>query len=115
MSQFTSFQDIKSTYPTLSSLSVRVHGGLYGKDEPFNHTFTGDDLTPQNRFPTIFSCTNRRIKNGCTGTFDVASSIYHALQKGLNDYDHSRVCNTVAPGMVQSCPNMCKVEIQATY
>jgi len=120
MSEFTSFQALKSRYPTLSSLSVRVHGGLYGKDAPFDQTFTGDDSTPQSRIPTSFSCTNPRIKNSCSGIFDINSSIHHALQNSIESYvpeagAYRAICDVVAPGMTQGCRNMCSIEIQATY
>lgn len=116
MSQFISFQDLKSTYPSLSSLSVRVHGGLYGNDEPFAQTFTGDNESPERDFPISFSCTNPRIKNGCTGRFDVASSIHYALTNALENHKSAgTVCGVLAPGMTQNCPNFCNVEIQATY
>lgn len=116
MSKFTSFQALKSKYPTLSSLRVRVHGGLYGKDDPFNHPFNGDNSTPQSSFPTSFSCTNPRIENGCTGTFDIGSYIHHALQNGMASYTPPGViCKVIAQGMTQGCPNMCSIEIQATY
>lgn len=115
MSQFTSFQALKNAYPMLSSLSVRVHGGLYGKDEPFNQTFTGDDSMPQSRFPIKLSCKNPRITNGCAGMFDVRSSIDDTLKRGKDNDVARMICHVIAPGMTQECRNMCTIEIQAAY
>lgn len=116
MSTFTSFQDLKATYPTLKALRVRVHGGLYGNDEPFDQTFAGDDATPQSRLPLTYSCTNPRISGGCAGTFNIAPSLHQALQNNMVRYDgNAGICDVIARGMTQGCRNMCRVEVQAAY
>lgn len=113
MSSYTSFQDLKSAYPALKALRVRVHGGLYGKDAPFDQTFAGDDSSPQSRFPLTYACTNPR---GCTGAFDIGASLHHALQNGLVSHNgRAGNCDVVARGMTQGCRNMCSVEVQAVY
>lgn len=120
MSSFISFQDLKSQYPTMKALNVRVHGGVYGKDNPFDRTFTGNSSAQESSFPITFSCTNPTFREPCKGKFNIGPSIHHALKNSLPKFVPSAdifrgICDVMAPGMTQSCRNFCRLEIQAEY
>jgi hypothetical protein len=121
MSKYISFKDLKNDYQNLHSLIVRVYGGMYGKDELFDRTFAGSNSEPQNTFPIAFSCTKNWGKSACTGTFDIGSSIHHALQKSMTEYtpgptEYKGICGIIPPGgMTQGCMNLCQIEIHAEY
>lgn len=117
MSKVISFQELQLIYPTLISLRVRVHGGLYGQDKPFDEIFEGNNSELQKKtFPKNFSCTKMWGKKACTGVFDIDSSIHHALKNTMENYELTKnICMKKNKGMIQECLNMWNIEIQAEY